>query len=998
MSGLLAFMLAPQSLLAQVPAEGMGSIEGIVTETRSGRSLGTVQVTIPQLRRGALTNPQGRFTISGVPAGSYTAEFSVLGFKSENRTVTVAAGQPVVVNVELAENVLSLDELVVTGTTTNVRQREVGTAVSQIDAKDIAMVRGASGLGQALQGQVPGLMMSQSGPQPGSAPVISLRGRKSISQGDEPLFFVDGVRMYARATGATGSGSGGMPFNPIAHIKPEDIERVEVVRGAAATTLYGTEASNGVIQIFTRRGSSDLPTRWDASVTAGANTLQWPGPDDKSINPDGLGYFNCVDRVDVKGVVYGDITCPKDGDWVKPGLIQRYHLGVSGGLGTFTYALSGHLGDEDAPIDGSGNDYYAGVDHVGYSRDGGVRANFGMSFTPSIHADWISSLSMNTARWVPVGSASESVWSAPMQRGTGGSIRLPAGDPNAGALATGLHFSELDAMDYRRQIMTGFNLSQVVNSSFDHKVAFGYDLSDVNGEHWYHYGHISYLTGRYQVSSWEARTTTFDYSANYRARLMGGELSSTTSAGFQANRESIQSWGQTGTEYSVFFEVPLLSNASIRTVNNDRKSAVVNAGGYLQQVLGYKDYLFVTAGLRLDGNSASGSGMGVQAYPKLSVSYVLSDMDFWPSETFELFRLRGAVGEAGKAPGAFDAVKSWASIVSGDGIGGFTTGALGNPDLGPERSREFELGFDGSLYGGRVTTEVTGFLQRTFDALVPMQYPPSQGFLSPQPTNVGTLQNKGMEANLGLGLLRLKNYSWDTDLMMTLLRSEAIDLDGEEIAYGFSEFSGSRGWVREGYPIPAIFGTRITNPDAIADPILETDSYYGPAIPTHTFGFRTSLTIHNNLTVSAFGEYQGGSYIQNQTGQRMVLNGTFTPCFDALHAEAQMYAGDPTAYNQLSAIDRAKCSANANNQSPDRWYEKNDFFRLRSVNLDYTLPVHLIPGAQSASLGLSASNLLTITDYWGNDPESRSSADLPSIDYHAMPGYKTYTASLNVTF
>ena len=124
-------------------------------------------------------------------------------------------------------------------------------------------MRAAPSLSQALQGQVAGLMMTQSSPQAGAAPHIALRGRNSVNQGDSPLVYVDGVRMYARRADTRPSGGGiDAQYNPLAHIKAEDIERIEVVRGPAATTLYGTEASGGVIQIFTRRGSADLPTQW----------------------------------------------------------------------------------------------------------------------------------------------------------------------------------------------------------------------------------------------------------------------------------------------------------------------------------------------------------------------------------------------------------------------------------------------------------------------------------------------------------------------------------------------------------------------------------------------------------------------------------------------------------------------------------------------------------------------------------------------------------------
>ena len=213
--------------------------------------------------------------------------------------------------------------------------------------------------------------------------------------------------------------------------------------------------------------------------------------------------------------------------------------------------------------------------------------------------------------------------------------------------------------------------------------------------------------------------------------------------------------------------------------------------------------------------------------------------------------------------------------------------------------------------------------------------------------------------------------------------------------------AGSR--VREvgcgkAFPFPPSSGTKVVNADEIAAPILEGDAFFGPSYPTHTIGVRSSVTILNNFTIAAFGEYQGGSFLQCQTCQRMVLNQTFEPCYPTLHAEEKALAGDPSDYNTYPAEFRAKCSVLPENQRPDRWYEENDFFRLRSVNLGYRLPDGLVPGTSSAALSVTASNLLTITDYWGNDPEARSSSNFPSVDYHAMPGYRTFTAALNVTF
>ncbi|MDE2773766.1 MAG: TonB-dependent receptor [Gemmatimonadota bacterium] len=1015
------------ALLLAAPSLGAQQVTGRVL-SQTGEPLAAVQVFIAGSGIGALTQQNGRYLLLNVPAGTHTLSAQRIGFQGVTAEITVVAGETLVQDFTLSEEALGLDEIIVTGTAGGARQREVGTAVSRLDARELGQMRAAPSLSQALQGQVAGLMMTQSSPQAGAAPHIALRGRNSVNQGDSPLVYVDGVRMYARRADTRPSGGGiDAQYNPLAHIKAEDIERIEVVRGPAATTLYGTEASGGVIQIFTRRGSADLPTQWSATGSAGFHTLTWPGPDRTGNsrfdgaytfgNPDGLGWFNCVDRVTSIGQVYGDITCPADGDWVKPALIQRYNLQVSGGSGGFTYAISGRYGDEGVPLDGSGigqgrsSQFQPLEGRVGYNKDGGVRGAFTIDFAPTLRAEWTSSLSLNTQKWAPSGAGSRSVFNAPMQRGFRGAVQVD-GQP-----AAGLHFSQGEHIDKRRQVLTGFVMSHIPTSYFDHRLSVGYDLNVVNAEHFHKVGHVMRPTGQLNQIDFEARTTTFDYGANLRTSL-GEDISSTTSAGFQAYREFTRRTNYRVEDFPGPVAKPTLVAGAVQTIRADESLEVINAGGYVQQVFGYKDYFFLTAGLRVDGNSAFGSGFGLQAYPKLSASYVLSDMAFWPSDWFESFKLRFAMGDAGKAPGAFDAVRSWSSIVSGDGEGGFTPGALGDPDLGPERSREYEVGFDASLYGGRITAEVTAYRQTTYDALIPRQGAPSLGFLTPQSSNIGTLQNQGGEVTLNVGLLRNRLIDWDVGVTLSLLESEALDTGGEQIPYGFSRFSGTRGWIREGYPVPAVFGMVVTNAAELAAPIIETDGYFGASYPTNSWGFRTNMTVLNNLTFNAFGEWQRGAFSQCQTCQRMVLNQTFSPCFPALHAQQQYrgedaatnpsssfwtvpmseWTGDPSAWNQIPAGIRAMCSARPEDQRPPRYYEKNDFFRLRSVNLSYRLPDGLVPGTNAATLTLSGANLLTFTEYWGNDPEARINSEFPGNDYHSMPAFKTYTASLNITF
>jgi hypothetical protein len=312
--------------------------------------------------------------------------------------------------------------------------------------------------------------------------------------------------------------------------------------------------------------------------------------------------------------------------------------------------------------------------------------------------------------------------------------------------------------------------------------------------------------------------------------------------------------------------------------------------------------------------------------------------------------------------------------------------------LGPERTREYEVGFDASLYNGRITAEVTAFHQRTTDALIPVQPVPSLGFTSTQLRNVGMLENKGGEVSLGLGIIRRRNLTWTLGLMASLTKSKAIDLGGERVS--LSDLVG----VREGYPVPSFFANKVVNPNEYAAYIIETDQFIGPAVPDRMMSVSTNVTLGDNLVLSALGEYQGGAVMLNQTGKQMANRDVFGPCFEAQQA---LRAGDPQALSRITALVRSKCTVVPTQQLSENWIEATDFFKLRTITLTYQLPDGLLPRTQSAALTLAAGgNLWTKTDYWGTDPESRAlgPSDPQPSDHHGAPPYRTYVASLRVRF
>jgi TonB-dependent starch-binding outer membrane protein SusC len=282
-----------------VSAQASGTIRGRVTAEGSLRPLVGAQVTVQSTSRGALTNQNGDFVITNVPAGSHVVQAQMIGFGSEEMPAAVPAGGAAQLDFTLAQQALALDEVVVTGQAGQARRREVGNSISQINmANVIEPIQTAESL---LQGRAPGVRVTFTDASVGSGAAIRLRGSVSASQSNQPLIYVDGVRQSADSYRAGGNSKAA---SPLADINPNDIDRIEIIKGAAAATLYGSEAAAGVIQIFTKRGSdgdprftyhlSDRPVcRLGAGMGIGAASEAEPRPvASHRIRPDAsaLGY------------------------------------------------------------------------------------------------------------------------------------------------------------------------------------------------------------------------------------------------------------------------------------------------------------------------------------------------------------------------------------------------------------------------------------------------------------------------------------------------------------------------------------------------------------------------------------------------------------------------------------------------------------------------------------------------------------------------------------
>ena len=322
-----------------------GQVTGRVSNANTGAPLQGAQIVVQGTTIGTLSNVQGRYLLLNAPLGAQTLEITRLGFALATVQVTVTAGETAVADIRMTEEAIALDEVVVTGTAGSARRKEIGNTVGVIGSDKLEAMA-VSSASDVLQAQTPGLIVRQTGGAVGNGSEIMLRGVNTLGgpNSNRPLIYVDGVRIEngnhqeADEASAQATVFDDLDFN--------NIERIEVIKGAAATTLYGTEAAAGVIQIFTKGGGGGAP-QWSATIRQGFSDIGHVGPSNDfnvglesgDINPEGLHLNDCT----------MDPGCPESGTWLKKGYIQEYDLSVRGGESVPWY-FAATFGDQEGNI------------------------------------------------------------------------------------------------------------------------------------------------------------------------------------------------------------------------------------------------------------------------------------------------------------------------------------------------------------------------------------------------------------------------------------------------------------------------------------------------------------------------------------------------------------------------------------------------------------------------------------------------------------------------
>ena len=944
--GLIITLLAamPASLVpfSAMPAQGnAGTVRGQVTRSSPGGGVAGAQVFVVGTRVGGVTDADGRYTFTGVPAGTQTVRVRALGFHPIDKTVDVVSGQTATVDFVVTSAPVSLDEVVVTGTAGSARKREVGNSIGQVKLSEAPEV--TSTVSNLLTGRVAGVSVSGATGNSGAGSAIRLRGSTSVALTNQPLIYVDGVRTrsdeYPRNgifTGTTqrGANAYGSPLNDI---NPEDIDRIEIVKGAAAATLYGTDAAAGVIQIFTKRGSQGAP-KWNAQFNTGFDKLQKFGTDSVPL------LF--MDPFVRNGVRYGG------------------NLQVAGGASeTLRYLVSG------------GGDYTEGVLPNDNEKKYQLRTN--MDFLPlrKIAMSWSSAYSNNLVAQTPAGNNAQGITLNAFRRDRN---YFGSADPD-----TIRQVLQQDLKSNIDRLILGTTITATPLANFSSRFTVGWDRAAVDNRNVRPYGFPNAPLGVIQDQRWANNTLSTDWVNSYDF-VPTQAFKVTASAGVQYVNSAVSD----AVAFSENFPSPsdpTVASGALKNADENRQR-VITGGAFGQALVGFRDRYFLTVGARIDGNTAFGTDFGFQVYPKVSGSWVISEEPFW-SQSLGSLKLRAAYGAAGRAPTAFAAVQTWNPVGWG-GQPAVRPNNYGNKDLGPERTGELELGFEESALSGRLNVDFTYFNATTTDAIFNVRSVPSNGFLNNVLKNVGEMKKSGIEVAVTGTIIDRPQFGVNAGLNVSTNHSEVVSLGG---APAFSV--GNFGWVIEGEPAPVVRGRVIRNPNAVGvAPDTSSNYAFGPSQPTRIIGGSLSIRGWRNITLSARGEYQGGAYIDEDASYQAISRSVLWPtCFGAYAKQA--------AQQPLTVKETLMCiPANARS---DMFIYKADFFKVRDITLMVPLG-RAIPRSTSSSLVFSAQNILRHN--YGMpmfDPEmSGNDGFNPTVRYISehIPAPAVFLTSLRVSF
>jgi TonB-linked SusC/RagA family outer membrane protein len=1007
-------LVKKRATLVELPA--LGTISGRVTDQGGGLAIESAQIRVEGTSLGTVSDDSGRFTIRGVPAGEQRLTARRVAYAPMTKTVSVTDGGTAQADFALQRVATQLAEVVTTVTGGQARY-ELGSTVANLRADSVLKETPLQHLSDLLANRVPGAVINAQNGFTGTVSPIRLRGLNSFTVSNNPIVIVDGTRIESAATGqGVGGNSGGSSVTNgsarLGDLNLNEIESVEVVKGPSAATLYGTDAANGVLIIKTKRGQPGH-VRWDMYGELGSlkqNTSLMPtahrgwghSPSTGAqVAPCALASVAagaCIlDSISRFSPLKNDQT-----SFLAPGRQGVAGLQVSGGASQFRYMVAGGWENEVG---------WARMPLVEQER---IKQVQGLASIPDEH------LRPNTERKVNLRANATADW------GTRGDLTL------SNALVR-QKFRQLNPFSF---------VIAYLGTGYNDPTSHGYRLGDQIGDQFQVKTadeltrYISSLTGNYRPTNWLATRATLgvDYSNDVVDNLqMNGQgppglnrtgrrvlgsnaitqytfdagatatqalaatFMSKTSAGLQYNRRSQLYGAQTGVGLPPGSTT--MSGAGSLTSTELRADAIV-AGAYVEQEIGWRDRLFVTAAVRADGASTFGRDLNTALYPKFGVSWLASEESAVQKiPGISSLRLRAAFGSSGVQPPSTASVTTLTLVtgaVGGASTSGVVPGAFGNPKIGPERQTEFEGGLDLEAWNGRIRTELTGYARRSTDALIQIPIAVSAGGGSIY-QNIGSVTNRGIEGLLTVRPIDGPRVSLSLTANGSANKNRLVSTFPNAPPGYFQTFGLLGQRHRVGYPLYGVWQKPIVSyADANGDGIIalseivvgDTEVYMGPTSATKRLAFGGTLSLARDLVrLTAMFDWQGG--------HTPLSYDKFIQCNLTLNCAGNVVRGTQTLGEQASIQAYNKAS------SLYGFVGDGAFTRFRELAVSARLPRQVLRAtrANAASISLSGRNLHVWTNWLAGDPEvNYNTGSDQTLTYSSPPLPRTFIARLNLSY
>ncbi|WP_412063024.1 SusC/RagA family TonB-linked outer membrane protein [Rubrivirga sp. IMCC45206] len=1037
----LATLLGLATLLAlPATAQSTYTLTGQVVEAETGAPVIAASVLLEGTTAGAATDLDGRFSIAAsVPSGSYTLRVSFVGYQSDRRPVTLGNARAVDLGtIEISTDALRSDEVVVSATGLPVERRQLGNSIGTVDARDLQDV-GATAVDQVLAGKVAGAVVSQNSGNPAGGVSIRLRGPSTVLGSADPLYVVDGVLVDNSSNSPYDLGGGSQ--NRLVDLNPEDIERIEILKGASAAALYGSRANGGVIQIFTKRGQSGAPNvtlstsvRTDGvRKTLDVNRAAFDRP--RGTAPEASASPNAVDRFDYQDDIF------------QQAVGTEQYLSIGGGQGGTNYFVSGGHFVNQGIVAGNLFRRLSGRVRVGQDLGDWLNVSAGAAYSRSRSDD------------VPNGGLASNY----------GALTGFIFGPNTVDIApdpvTG-EYPDL-VLQNPRDVIDNFDFNQTTSrftgdaqaritpmAGMSLSYVLGVDTYTQTGRAFVPRGSTAggFSGGFSRRADFEVLNLNNDLRLQYRTDLSPA-LQSTTTLGATSQFE----------ENSVFAIETFDLNIGVETVDGGSRPSPIGEsrsestllGAFAQQTFGVADQLFVTAAGRVDASSRFGEGNRTNFYPKLSASYDAGANDAYRQLASggalpSTLRLRASYGESGglTSIGPYTRFTRYAPGSYNGANGLVPPGLLGNPDVLPERQRELEVGTDLGFLAGRLGIEATYYTQNTSDLLLNVELPLTSGF-SNQLQNVGELSNQGFELLVRALPIATTGFRWSSTVTFATNKNR-IDLDPsvdadptDDIPDETLILGNSFGLVAviDDQPQGVFYGSGFARDDAgnivglVVDPSTNQIRLDAAGNPTFTTGELdengllrdangnlivpvrdgTSRIIGDpnpDFTASWINEFDLGQ----RFSARVQFDGSFggdifnftrrlasLRFFGTLSDYQAEIEGDvPVGYYQNSGVPGPDPRNYGVFSIFENWIEDGTFVKLREVSLSYLVPPGSLRGLGVQGLRVTAygRNLLSFDDYSGYDPETNvagQSTGVRGYDFVEVPIPRTFGVSLRAS-